>query len=143
MDTFPTPGLLGFWPEGVLLNNLYATNFNLPRFWLILEKRINEKFNISHLAPASLRKRTSDMFCLYSTHHMVHSLDFFCSIKEALKKIACKVKRVGHLFYFTIFISMNNEHHRRTRSFFSQNRRGWSTKAGSILAQLGTAMQEG
>merc|ERR1719391_21506 len=29
MDTFPTPGLLGFWPEGVLLNNLYGTNFNL------------------------------------------------------------------------------------------------------------------
>ena len=31
MDTFPTPGLLGFWPEGVLLNNLYGTNFNLLR----------------------------------------------------------------------------------------------------------------
>ena len=37
---------------------------------------------------------------------MVHLLDFFFSIKEALKEIACKVKRVGHLFYFTIFISM-------------------------------------
>ena len=33
MDTFPTPGLLGFWPEGVLLNNLYGTNFNLLRYW--------------------------------------------------------------------------------------------------------------
>ena len=32
MDTFPTPGLLGFWPEGVLLNNQYRTNFNLRRF---------------------------------------------------------------------------------------------------------------
>ena len=31
MDTFPAPGLLGFRPEGVLLNNLYSTNFNLPR----------------------------------------------------------------------------------------------------------------
>ena len=116
MDTFPTPGLLGFWPEGVLLNNLYATNFNLPRFWLILEKRINEKYNIFHLAPAGLSKRTSDMFCLYSTWFTHWT--FFCSIKEALKKIACKVKRVGHIFYFTLFISMNNEHHRRTRIFF-------------------------
>ena len=78
MDTFPTPGLLGFWPERVLLNNLYATNFNLPRIWLILEKRINEKCNIFHLAPSSLSKSTSDMFCLYSAYrHMDHSLDFF------------------------------------------------------------------
>ena len=78
MDTFPTPGLLWFWPERVLLNNLYATNFNLPRIWLILEKRINEKCNIFHLAPSSLSKSTSDMFCLYSAYrHMDHSLDFF------------------------------------------------------------------
>ena len=122
MDTFPAPGLLGFWPEGVLLNNLYSTNFNLPRFWLILEKRINEKYNIFHLAPAGLSKRTSDMFCLYSTWFTHWT--FFCSIKEALKKIACKVKRVGHIFYFTLFISMNNEHHRRTRIFFSRKTGG-------------------
>ena len=29
MDTFPTPRFLGFWPEGVLVDSHYMTNFNL------------------------------------------------------------------------------------------------------------------
>ena len=29
MDTFPTPRLLGFWPEGVMVDKLYTTNFGL------------------------------------------------------------------------------------------------------------------
>ena len=38
MDTFPTPRFRGFWPEGVLVDSHYSTNFNLRSIKHALKK---------------------------------------------------------------------------------------------------------
>jgi len=38
MDTFPTPRFRGFWPEGVLVDKHYSTNFNLRSIKYALKK---------------------------------------------------------------------------------------------------------
>ena len=38
MDTFPTPRFRGFWPDGVLVDSHYSTNFNLRSIKHALKK---------------------------------------------------------------------------------------------------------
>ena len=79
MDTFPAPGLLGFRPEGVLLNNLYSTNFNLPRCQIMF-----------HACPHYVIV-VGRCCCVCKTQIC---LNFCYSIKQALRKVACEVSLV-------------------------------------------------
>ena len=62
MDTFPTPRFRGLWPEGVLVDRNYQTNFGLRR-------------GLSQWLEFGKQKVWSQRFC---------------SIKHALRKVACE-----------------------------------------------------